>query len=99
MEKLKPTHDLEAFKRAFALQKNMSVIAFRNAEAIGYSRAEVLDVVASIGRRDFVKSVTSFGDHRHWHDVYNVPHRGQLLYLKFTDHTLTEFILLSFKRK
>jgi motility quorum-sensing regulator/GCU-specific mRNA interferase toxin len=46
-----------------------------------------------------VKSTTSLGDHRQWQDVYHVPHDGLLLYLKFTDAVVTEFVLLSFKEK
>jgi motility quorum-sensing regulator/GCU-specific mRNA interferase toxin len=47
----------------------------------------------------FVKSTTSLGDHRQWQDVFHVPHDGLLLYLRFTDAVVTEFVLLSFKEK
>ena len=99
MEKLKPTHDLEKFKSAFERHHQISVTALKTAQSIDYSRQDIAEVVSTMRRAEFVKSVTSFGDHRHWHDVYHVRHRDQLLYLKFTDHTLTEFILLSFKRQ
>lgn len=32
-------------------------------------------------------------------DVYHVPSRAGLLYVKFTDDGIAEFMLLSFKRK
>jgi motility quorum-sensing regulator/GCU-specific mRNA interferase toxin len=99
LEKLKPTHDLEAFKRTFAKHHHVSTTALRTAQAIDYDRDDIDLVVSRMRRSEFVKSVTSFGDHRHWQDVYHVLHRGRLLYLKFTDDTLTEFVLLSFKRK
>lgn len=47
----------------------------------------------------FFKSMTSFGDHRQWQDVYHVPAGDLIVYLKFTDDLLTEFTVLSFKEK
>jgi motility quorum-sensing regulator/GCU-specific mRNA interferase toxin len=50
-------------------------------------------------RSHFYKSMTSFGDHRIWQDVYHVPSAAGLLYVKFTADTVMEFVLLSFKEK
>ena len=47
----------------------------------------------------FYKSMTSLADHTQWQDVYHVPWRELLLYVKFTDDRVTEFLLLSFKEK
>jgi hypothetical protein len=39
-------------------------------------------------RRMFVKSMTTFADHRVWQDVYQVPTEDLVLYVKFqADHT------------
>jgi motility quorum-sensing regulator/GCU-specific mRNA interferase toxin len=43
--------------------------------------------------------MTSFRDHRQWQDVYHLPDKDRVLYVKFTDAVLTEFILLSLKEK
>lgn len=43
--------------------------------------------------------MTSYGDRHIWQDVYHVPYQGLLLYIKFTQGTITEFALLSFKEK
>ena len=45
----------------------------------------MLAVVASLSRRDFYKSMTSFADHRVWQDVYHAatPVRKEA-YIKIT---------------
>ena len=58
-----------------------------------------MQVTDALDRRHFIKSVTSFNNHRQWQDVYNVDDGKQIIYLKFTDHMVTEFFMLSFKRK
>ncbi len=99
MDKKKPTQDLAAFKRAFALHQSMTKTALLGARRLGYERENVARALLKLSRRDFQKSMTSFGDHRQWHDVYHLYADGNLIYVKFTDRAVTEFILLSFKRK
>ena len=99
MDKSKPSHDLEAFKAAFARYRTITDTALLDARELGYARHEIIHVVQKLRHSNFIKSMTSYGDHRQWQDVYNIEDRGQIIYLKFTDHVLTEFILLSFKRK
>ena len=43
--------------------------------------------------------MTSHADARLWQDVYHVPSRVGVLYVKFTADVITEFLLLSFKEK
>src|SRR5262249_4944584 len=38
---------------------------------MGLTTAEMLTVIASLSRRQFYKSMTSFADHRIWQDVYH----------------------------
>jgi motility quorum-sensing regulator/GCU-specific mRNA interferase toxin len=101
MEKLKPTHSLEAFQAAFATAEGLvaTTVALRDAVALGFEKAEIVDVIQSMTRRHFYKSMTSFADHREWQDVYHVPYAGLVIYLKFTERALTGFQLLSFKEK
>jgi motility quorum-sensing regulator/GCU-specific mRNA interferase toxin len=47
----------------------------------------------------FYKSMTTFADHRVWQDVYHVPTRGMMLYVKFQADVITEFTVMSFKEK
>ena len=38
---------------------------------MGLTTAEMLAVIASLSRRDFHKSMTTYFDHRIWQDVYH----------------------------
>jgi motility quorum-sensing regulator/GCU-specific mRNA interferase toxin len=100
-EKRKPTYDLEAFKAAFASPNRFNVTgaALRNAAGLGFGRSEIAATIQTMQRRQFYKSMTSYGDHRQWQDVYHVPSPVGLLYVKFTADAVTEFLLLSFKEK
>jgi motility quorum-sensing regulator/GCU-specific mRNA interferase toxin len=102
MEKRKPTHDLEAFKRVCgdAATIRMAEVARNSARKLGFGRREVAAIVRTMKRSMFVKSMTSYADHRSWQDVYHVPFdRDLMIYLKFTDDLLAEFLILSFKER
>jgi motility quorum-sensing regulator / GCU-specific mRNA interferase toxin len=99
LEKLKPTHDLAAFKLAFKQHRAITMSAARSARELGYSVADLVSLIEALMPRQFYKSMTSLHNHRQWQDVYHLPHEDRLIYVKFTDHILTEFILLSFKEK
>jgi len=45
--------------------------ALDGGRSMGLTTADMLAVVASLSRRDFYKSMTSFADHRVWQDVYH----------------------------
>ena len=85
MEKRRPTYDLEAIKAAFETVETLAMTssALRDAIALGFDRAGVVETIAGIERRMFYKSMTTFADHRVWQDVYHVPARGLTLYVKF----------------
>ena len=102
-EKFKPTYDLVAFKAASSAEKGLHVtgIALRNAASLGFGRAEIVATIQTMQRSHFYTSVTSYGDHRIWQDVYHVPSDAGDLYVKFTADAdavaVAEFVLLSFK--
>jgi motility quorum-sensing regulator/GCU-specific mRNA interferase toxin len=97
-EKRKPTYDLEAFKVA-ADRMRVTLTATRTAAALGFGRAEMVATIQTMQRTQFYKSMTSYGDHRIWQDVYHVPSPAGTLYVKFTADVVSEFLLLSFKEK
>lgn len=101
MEKRKPSHDLERFKAVCgdSSRVRMTQIATISAARLGYDDIRVAELVRSMDRRMFYKSMTSLGDHRSWQDVYHVPADGLTIYLKFTENLITEFMILSFKEK
>ena len=77
----------------------MTSSAFRDALQLGFDRAGVAETIAGIERRMFYKSMTTHFDHRVWQDVYHVPARGMLLYVKFQADVVTDFVVMSFKEK
>lgn len=101
MEKARPTYDLEAIKVALGSTETLAMTssALRDAMALGFDRAGVVETIAGMDRRMFYKSMTTFADHRVWQDVYHVPARGMLLYVKFQADVITEFVVMSFKEK
>ena len=89
-----------AFKVAFVRHRApMTATAATSARDLGFSETDVIELIHRLKRSDFVNSMTSYGNHRQWQDVYNVDDGERLIYLKFTDHLITEFIVLSFKRQ
>ena len=80
-------------------RRHPSRSAVRSAAAIGFGRADIVATIQIMQRRHFYKSMTSYGDHRVWQDVYHVPSEAGTLYVKFTADAVTEFLLLSFKEK
>jgi len=101
MEKRRPTYDLEAIKTTFGSVDTLAITtsALRDAVDLGFDRAGIVEVIDSMTRKMFVKSMTTFADHRVWQDVYHVPARGMLLYVKFQADVVTEFMVMAFKEK
>ncbi|MDX8526451.1 type II toxin-antitoxin system MqsR family toxin [Mesorhizobium sp. MSK_1335] len=101
MEKRRPTYDLEAIKTTFGSVDALAITtsALRDAIGLGFDRAGIVEVIGGMTRKMFVKSMTTFADHRVWQDVYHVPARGFLLYVKFQTDVVTEFTVMAFKEK
>ncbi|RWP59908.1 type II toxin-antitoxin system MqsR family toxin [Mesorhizobium sp.] len=60
---------------------------------------DIVEVIGSITQKMFVKSMTTFADDRVWQDVYHVPARELVLYVKFQADVVTGFTVMSFKEK
>ncbi|MCK5798256.1 MAG: type II toxin-antitoxin system MqsR family toxin [Deltaproteobacteria bacterium] len=101
MEKRKPHHNLKVFQEAFSRPSALAVTktAFQNALALGFTRAGIVEVIQSMKRPHFYKSMTALADHKCWQDVYHVSWEEMILYVKYTDDVVTDFRLLSFKEK
>jgi motility quorum-sensing regulator/GCU-specific mRNA interferase toxin len=72
VEKRRPHYELA---RIHADVRRLSVAAFTKAALdggrnMGLTSSEMLEVIASLSRNDFFKSMTSYADHRVWQDVY-----------------------------
>ena len=101
MEKRRSSYDLDAIKRTMHSSEAvpMTVTARRDATELGFSTRGIFDVLQSVNRSMFVKSMTTKADHRVWQDVYNVPTSGFILYVKFQADIVTEFRVMSFKER
>jgi motility quorum-sensing regulator/GCU-specific mRNA interferase toxin len=100
-EKKKPTYDLEAFQSQCSdvAGLNATTTAIRNGFALGFTRQGMVDIIQTMHREHFYKSMTSYADYKIWQDVYHVPSAVGVLYVKFTADTISDFLLLSFKEK
>lgn len=103
-EKRKPHYDLALIQAQFAEPDGsgyrITVTAQDFAFAVlGMDRAGVLSLVASVERADFIKSMTSYADHRIWHDVYHVAFQEMTLYIKFSKDSDGFYLLISLKEK
>nr|WP_295111865.1 type II toxin-antitoxin system MqsR family toxin [uncultured Caulobacter sp.] len=99
--KLKPHHDLSAIQTKFATVAGLEItrIATENARALGYGLQDVVDAIQDLQTGDFIKSETAHSppNSRVWHDTYNLPWDGRILFLKFAGETLIDLMLTSFK--
>ncbi len=73
--------------------------ALLGARQLGMGREGIVEVIRSMERRHFFKSMTSYEDHTVWQDVYHVPWQDLTVYLKFTADRITCFRILSFKER
>lgn len=101
MEKRKPNYELAQIQSAFSSKRNLSATytAICSARELGLSIEDIIEVIQSIKREHFIKSMTSHYNHKVWQDVYNTPWQGMLLYIKFVGEKMTGFRLVSFKEK
>jgi motility quorum-sensing regulator/GCU-specific mRNA interferase toxin len=98
MEKHTPHCKLEvvhSLVRQGRVRKTAS--ALLGAAAMGIDEMGMVAIVASLGKRDFYKSMTTHDDHRIWQDVYRPSTRHGVLYLKLT--VVDDVLIVSFKEK
>ena len=93
--------NLQAVKAAIGSSARLAITrtALADALALGFDRIGIAAIIQGIERPMFYKSMTTFGDHRTWQDVYHVPAEGLVLYVKFQADVVTEFRVMSFKEK
>jgi motility quorum-sensing regulator / GCU-specific mRNA interferase toxin len=100
VEKRTPHYDLAHIQRDVA---RLGAAAFTKAALdggrdMGLTSAEMLAVIASLSRRNFHKSMTTYADHRVWQDVYHAatPVRKEA-YIKIT--LRDERLVVQFKER
>jgi motility quorum-sensing regulator / GCU-specific mRNA interferase toxin len=92
-------YPLKTIKAAFAdaTRMNRTMTAADGAEELGMDEQAVVDVIASLTRRDFDKAMPSDISPAIWQDVYKPIVEGRALQVKFTLDTQGELLLISFK--
>ena len=72
MEKRKPHYDLSTVQSAIRLRgaDAFTVTALIDVQAMGLEVAQAIEVVCSMGRSDFYKSMTTYASSQIWQDVY-----------------------------
>jgi motility quorum-sensing regulator/GCU-specific mRNA interferase toxin len=99
-EKRKPHYNLAAIQAQFTKPGGYRITVTAQDFAfgvLGLDRQGVVALVGGVQRSHFVKSMTSFGDHRIWHDVYHLPFEDTVLYVKFTKDKDGFYLLISLK--
>ncbi|MDR2891794.1 MAG: type II toxin-antitoxin system MqsR family toxin [Deltaproteobacteria bacterium] len=98
MEKSKPHHDLSQIKK-LARQGSIAVVgtAMRDALNLGFELSDIIDVIMSLSRTDFYKSMTAYSNSKNWHDVYRPMTDAGQLYIKLI--LQDDALVVSFKEK
>jgi len=86
MEKRKPHYDLPTVQSGIRLHgaDAFTATALIGAQAMGLDVAEAIEVVCSMSRMDFYKSMTTYASSEIWQDVYHPETAGGIAYVKVT---------------
>jgi motility quorum-sensing regulator/GCU-specific mRNA interferase toxin len=85
--------EVKAFVEAGKVRATHS--ARLGASALGLDLTEMLAVVMALTTADFYKSMTTYGDHTVWQDVYRPSTQAGDVYLKLT--VIDDVLIVSFK--
>ncbi len=72
-----------------------TMTAFRDADRLGFGKPEMIDIILRLEKVDFYKSMTTYGDHTIWQDVYRPMSDVGRLYIKLT--VVDDVLIVSFK--
>jgi motility quorum-sensing regulator/GCU-specific mRNA interferase toxin len=101
MEKLRPHYPLSMVLQV-ASQTNairFTVVSYNGAAELGFDETDMYAVINNLSSAVFYKSMTSYGDHTVWHDVYRPTYKSIPLYIKFTLKETERLLVISFKRR
>lgn len=101
MEKNTPHYNLAVIKEDV---RRLGINAFnrtarKSGRDMGLSLKEMQDVVFELQNRMLYKSMTTYGDHRVWQDVYHITSHDLEIYIKVTYCSGGEPPVISFKEK
>ena len=86
MEKRKPHYDLSTVQSAVRLRgaDAFTATALIGAQAMGLETDQAIEVVCSMSRSDFYKSMTTHSSSKIWQDVYHSETPSGIAYVKVT---------------
>jgi motility quorum-sensing regulator/GCU-specific mRNA interferase toxin len=98
MEKRTPHCRLSKIKALVTTGKVRSTVsALNGAAALGMDYHAMIATVMALESKDFYKSMTSYGDHHLWQDVYCPQTEQGEIYLKLT--VVDDVLIVSFKER
>jgi motility quorum-sensing regulator / GCU-specific mRNA interferase toxin len=100
VEKRSPHYDLSTIRRTFSTRDTLRITrsAIITAECLGLTLSDIVDLIQTITRKHFYKSMTSVANTRIWQDVYHVPWGATVLYVKFTTDA-EGYLVISLKER
>jgi len=72
-----------------------TMTAFTDADRLGFGRPAMIDIILRLEKVDFYKSMTTYGDHTIWQDVYRPMSDVGRLSIKLT--VADDVLIVSFK--
>ena len=98
MEKRVAHYSLETIKKMIREDNYMVTLSARQTYTeLGLSDDEVLEIIDELKASNLYKSMTSYQNHKIWHDVYHSSYRGIELYIKL--QVKENAIIISFKER
>jgi motility quorum-sensing regulator/GCU-specific mRNA interferase toxin len=74
-------------------------VAYDGAVELQMTRDDMVAVLRNLKPSEFFKSMTTYGDHTIWQDVYHPHFHGIPLYLKLTLVEAENLLVISLKRR
>ncbi|RON65257.1 type II toxin-antitoxin system MqsR family toxin [Pseudomonas fluorescens] len=101
MEKNTPHYDLAVIKAEVRRlgRQTITKTAEKTGLDLGFSFTEMREIVFELQNRMLYKSMTSYGDHRVWQDVYHINSKDLEIYIKVTYRPGGGPPIISFKEK
>ena len=76
-----------------------TVASYNGSAELGFDETDMHVVIKNLDSSVFYKSMTSYGDHTVWHDVYRPTYKSIPLYIKITLKETERLLVISFKRR
>jgi len=95
------SYDLEELKKLLQDENTRYITpeSIREANKLGFSETEIIEIILSLKRDDFYKTMPAKKFQKMWQDVYKPRIKGQILYIKLQKSFNGKGVVISFKEK